>query len=225
MVHKLCRDDTVAGMVCFVCAQVHTHVSCWNRMWKPPVFVGTAAEIQAQETDWRNDPCNKYNSYSHGKIRMVRVRDAFFASMIPRSDSEKDQRKAENARKYYNVNMLRNKFMERFANPANDTDAPWQHSDILDADNSEWQRTLKTKKPFQRIDRVMCCPEDARPCSTCKKNEDQLCEECEIPMCHECEIACRFSPHVIPMGLSNDLFSGMLHLSLRNTKCVGWKLR
>ena len=139
---------------------------------------------------------------------MVRVRDAFFASMIPRSDSDKDQRKAENARKYYNINMLRSKFMERFANPANDTDAPWQHSDILDADNSEWQRTLKTKKPFPRIDRVMCCPEDARPCPACKKNEDQLCEECEIPMCHGCEIACRFSPHVIPMGLCNDNILG-----------------
>ena len=100
---------------------------------------------------------------------MVRVRDAFFASMIPRSDSDKDLRKAENARKCYNINMLRSKFMERFANPANDTDAPWQHSDILDADNSEWQRTLKIKKPFPRIDRVMCCPEDARPCDACKK--------------------------------------------------------
>jgi serine/threonine-protein kinase RIO1 len=60
MVHKLCRDDTVKGMVCCVCAQVHTHVSSWNRMWKPPAFVGTEAEIKAQETAWRQDPCNKY---------------------------------------------------------------------------------------------------------------------------------------------------------------------
>ena len=44
--------------------------------------------------------------------------------------------------------------------------------------------------------------------SCLQKKQDQLCEECEIPMCHECEIACRFSPHVIPMGLCNDNILG-----------------
>jgi hypothetical protein len=59
----------------------------------------------------------------------------------------------------------------------------------------------------------MCCPEDVRQCSACKKTEDQLCEECLVPVCHDCEVACRYSPHIIPMGLCNDnLFGYTTHL-------------
>ena len=46
MVNNMCCDDTVKGMVCFVCAQVHTHVASWNQMWKPPVFVGSEDEMK-----------------------------------------------------------------------------------------------------------------------------------------------------------------------------------
>ena len=60
MVHKLCCDSTVQGMVCCVCASVHTHVACWDRMWKPPVFVGTPDEIREQAAAWRHDPCNRF---------------------------------------------------------------------------------------------------------------------------------------------------------------------
>ena len=82
---------------------------------------------------------------------------------------------------------------------------------MLEADNPEWQRSLKVsgsaggrRLPFNRVDRIMCCPEDVQPCFRCKKTKDELCGDCQIPLCWSCETAFRFSPHVIPMGLCND---------------------
>ena len=88
MVHKLCCDDTVKGMVCFVCAQVHTHVSSWNRMWKPLVSVGDTEQIKEEEKEWRQQACNRCGNRTQGNIRMVRVRDSLFACLAPREDSE-----------------------------------------------------------------------------------------------------------------------------------------
>ena len=138
MVHKLCCDDTVKGMVCFVCAQVHTHVSSWNRMWKPPVFVGDPEQIKEEETEWQQ-ACNIYGNRTQGNIRMVRVRDSLFACLAPRDDSEEALRRADKAQTTCKRNLLRSIFMERFASAVHGTDSPWQNTDMLEADNLEWQ--------------------------------------------------------------------------------------
>ena len=67
--------------------------------------------------------------------------------------------------------------------------------------------------PFTRVDRILCCPEDIRPCFRCKSSKDSICGDCEVPLCVSCEVAFRFSPHVIPLGLCNDnLFGYTTHL-------------
>ena len=126
-------------MVCFVCASVHTHAACWDRMWKPPVFVGTPDEIREQAAAWRKDTCNRFQDWSRGKIKMMKVRDSLFAPLVPKEDSKKAAQKATKAPETYSLKLLRSRFVERFANPAQGTDEPWKNSDILDADNSEWR--------------------------------------------------------------------------------------
>ena len=59
MVHKLCRSQNIHGMVCFICAQVHTHVASWDRMWKPPGLVGKPEETQQQLGERCADPSNQ----------------------------------------------------------------------------------------------------------------------------------------------------------------------
>ena len=211
MVHKLCRSENIHGMICFVCAQVHTHVACWDQMWKPPVFVGSPEEIKEQEAAWRADPSNRYRHWSRGAIQMWKVRDSLFAALAPSVDSEKEGKQAGTARDAYNLNLLRAKFMERFASPENKTDGPWQNAHELQEGDSEWQRSLRVggrargkQLPMTRVDRIMCCPEDVKSCGRCMHKEDEVCGECEVPLCHECMIAFRYSPHVIPMGLCND---------------------
>jgi len=90
-----------------------------------------------------------------------------------------------------------------------------ENTDILDENNSEWQRSLRVegkvggqRLPFTRVDRIMCCPEDIKQCSQCKPIPDQICGDCEVPLCRDCLIAFKFSPRVIPLGLCNDNLFG-----------------
>ena len=71
MVNKLCQDSTVQALVCCICAQVHTHASCWQQMWKEPHFKGNQEEIRAKRQQWYQAPCNNYREWSQCKIRMI----------------------------------------------------------------------------------------------------------------------------------------------------------
>ena len=190
MLHKLCCSKNIHGMICFVCAQVHTHVACWERMWKAP--------------DRTLDARNYYANDSRAEIQMWKVRDSLFVALAPDNESG-------SAHDIYNLNLLRAKFVERFASPEHKTDGPWRNASELCEGNSEWQRslrvsgsTLKKQLMMTRVDRIMCCPEDVKPCSRCLHTKDEICGDCEVPLCKDCLIAFRYSPYVIPMGLCND---------------------
>ena len=126
---------------------------------------------------------------------MQKVRDSLFAGLVPKDASAKAIDKAGQAQTTYNLNLLRSKFVDRFANPVHGTDSPWQNTDILHPDNSEWQRSLKVGGKVRgsplpcRVDRIMCCPEDIEPCSKCKQSKDEICGDCRVPSCKDWEIA------------------------------------
>ena len=208
MLHRVCRSKNVCGMVCFVCAQVHTHVASWDRMWKAPAtVVGSDTEIKQKQQEWNADPCNRYRNWSQGPIRMWKVRDSLFCPLTAK-DTEKQEKEA---RKCYDLNLLRSLFINRFASAEYKTHGPWYEAEELKPDNNEWQRSIRVAGkvygktlPFVRTDRVMCCPEDVERCRQCRSSEDEICGDCEVPLCKDCMIAFRYSPHVLPMGLCND---------------------
>ena len=192
MVHKLCRSSSVQALVCFSCAQIHTHVESWDRQFRSASVGG------------------KVNSYA--QIRRYKVRDTLFSLLVPRPGGQSaDADALERARQLqiYRLNLLKACFVERFASEANGTHEPWVGASELSEQDTEWQRTLLVGgtafgRPLpSRRDRIVCCPEDVQ-CPNCSHDRAEICGQCLIPLCKECHACFTHSPDVIPAGLCND---------------------
>ena len=164
-VHQVCQSKNVEALMCFTCGQIHTHVACWDRLWQG-------------------------SSDSRSAIRFYKVKDSLFPLLIPKPWESAEE--AAHARQVYNKNLLKAEFIDRFASAQNGTDDPWHNASELGDNDTEWQRSLRVggilfgKKLPDRTDRVICCPEDAKPCSTCALTPDVRCGSCEVALCSDC---------------------------------------
>ena len=212
--NQLCRSRNVDSQICFVCAQIHTHVACWDRLWHEPGKRGTQSvggnrqELNKFFNDWRAQPENYYRNQCQGHITSYKIRQSLFQPLVAKSwQSETD---ADGARDCYNKNLLKAEFIDRFANPANETGHPWHNASELRDGDWEWQRklvvdgSLRGQELPQRIDNILCCPEDAQPCQKCKGKVGTLCGDCSISLCHRCGPSFMQKPDIIAMGLCND---------------------
>ena len=138
----------------------------------------------------------------------MKVRDSLFRLLSRGAWS--NEAEAAKARDAYNKNFLKAMFLDRFASFKNGTAGPWTNASELADHNAEWQRSVLVEGSVcgyevpRRIDRIICCPEDIRPCAKCKDFEDRICGECEIPLCHQCSYGICHEPQILEMGLCND---------------------
>ena len=219
LVHKLCNSSTVESMMCTVCAQIHTHVSCWDRMWHVPgADTGIRPLNTTDSTDkellreWRQRPENRFHKSFLGEINLYPVRQSFFKLLSPHEHIENDKlraKKKDAAWEVYQRNLVKAIFVQNFASGS--LAAPWQNCTELRDDDHEWQRSLHVdgscynQELTPREDRIICCPEDIRRCKTCKQTGDRLCGDCRVPLCNHCYNAFDgYRPFIADMGLCND---------------------
>ena len=204
MVHKLSRSDNIHGVICFACAQIHTHVSSWDRMWY-------------NKTE--EEKANSYGDHGCQSIKWYKVRESIFKllapfichdpNLSPEKQAEEAAKKKQAALNVYNQTFLLSEFVHRFANKTNDTHLPWYGATEIADGDTEWQRTLIISgKVFDvdltsRRDRIICCPEDVKSCGRAHK-ADEICGDCDIPLCTDCMVCLQGTPCVPPMGLCND---------------------
>ena len=213
-VHQVCRSETVEALMCFTCGQIHTHVACWDRLWREPPqanalnstsFKGKSA--QSSGSPHPSPATDRYNN-SRSPISFHKVRDSLFKLLIRKPwESAED---TAHARQAYNKNLLKAEFMERFASVHNGTSEPWTDASELSEKDTEWQRSLRVEGTLfgqalpTRTDRLICCPEDSKPCATCSSTRDSMCGDCEVALCSDCGDAFLKEPRMIEMGLCSD---------------------
>ena len=87
-VHQVCRSETVEALMCFTCGQIHTHVACWDRLWREPPqanalnstsFKGKSA--QSSGSPHPSPATDRYNN-SRSPISFHKVRDSLVKLLI-----------------------------------------------------------------------------------------------------------------------------------------------
>ena len=213
-VNQVCQSKNVEALMCFTCGQIHTHAACWDRSWQatPRQHAQSSAPSigkgpPSSSASHRQPATDRYNN-ARSPIRFHKVKESLFQPLLSKPWETAEQR--AHARQTYNKQMLRNVFIARFASEQNGTSAPWEGASELRLDDTEWQRSLHLRGILRghelpdRTDRVICCPEDCKPCDNCSVSPDSLCGDCEVALCSICGDAFTREACVIPMGLCND---------------------
>ena len=75
------------------------------------------------------------HNHFRSPISFHKVKDSLFQPLIPKPWETAEER--AHARHTYNLNLLRSKFMDRFASERNGTAEPWTGAAELRADDTE----------------------------------------------------------------------------------------
>jgi hypothetical protein len=239
-VHKLSQSRNIKGLACFACAQVHTWVRSWERMYHVG-GEGASSEEEEEGEDGNMDDVEQEEGAQRQQqelhtrrlagCRQSSIQYHRVKNIVPRADGESqcDEAALEEKWKLFLLNLGLDQFRKCFAEGTSSTaERPLAESPELVDGNPEWQCELDAAEGDEGRRRLLCCPEDVRKCQKClaSPNHLQICCRCEIPLCIQChrylhKVATRGTKHVIPMGLCNDNFWGYT-TDLLTTLDVRW---
>ena len=181
--------ENVRSMICFCCAQVHTHVPLWERMYTP----GQAGRHENEEGKAWSE--HRHKDASANSIEMMSVGDSL------RRFKKRDEQR-------FLLHFGLRRFKERYASELTHGGNPFVNSKQLDEDAPDWIQNLKLREEAASIP-LLCCPEGVQKCRRCKGSRMQICEDCNVPLCFQCrECIVHGRRKDIPMALCNDNFWG-----------------
>ena len=151
------------AMICFCCAQVHTHFPLWERTYTP----GQAGRHEDEEGKPWSERRHSYTSAN--QIEMISVEQSL-RRFKKRNESS------------FLLHFGLRRFKERYASELMHGGNPFVNSKQLDEDAAEWIQHLKLRDEEASIP-MLCCPEDVRKCRRCQTSSMQICEDCKIPLC------------------------------------------
>ena len=194
----------VKAMICFCCAQVHTHVPLWERMYTP----GQAGRHESEDGEpWRE---HRHSYASANNIEMISVEESL-------------RRFKKRSEPNFLLHFGLRRFKGRYASELTHGGNPFVNSKQLDEDAAEWVQHLHLRDEGAPIP-ILCCPEDVLKCPRCLMSKTRICEGCKIPLCFQCrECIVRGRATEIPMVLCTTTFGGIQATLYTNIKCGGWR--
>ena len=182
---KLANSDTIKGLMCFACAQIHTYVRPWtnmtgvvtNRPW-----VNNHSAIDKYTVGQTLSKLEELDSASFGATFTLN----YFKNHYACDD-------AESGNPFERAEELVEGHPE------------WQRRLLLHEKGPNADQQLETW--------LLCCPEDVELSAQCKHDATALCKECVIPICRRC--ISRFSGlWFSSLSFATRFFSGWLNLFL-----------
>ena len=187
----------VKAMVCFCCAQIHSHVPLWRAMYAPGQHglhkVPQHTSISWQEPLHRSE--HKHAHHSKNMIEMYGVRSSLRAFFLRNEDK-------------FRLHFGLREFKLRYASDLQPQGNPFKNATCLSESEAEWVQRLVLEGVEEDVF-LLCCPEDVDKCKACARQGNRLCEACRIPLCQECSRCIVVgATSEIPMALANDNFWG-----------------